>query len=193
MAKRTFEPVTMFFGFATVVMIVTGLLLIWGHSAVTSQVRNELVAQKINFPDRNDRLVTALPAADATAVSKYSGQLITNGTQAEVYADHLMPAQLRGIAHGLTYDQVNSKLATAGRDRNLFIQAAVLFREQTIQGGLLNAYGYSRIAQIMLIGAFLSFGGVAVLLLLAAFGLARRVVQEAEALLSPARPAVNTA
>jgi hypothetical protein len=167
-------------------MMVAGLLLIWGHSAVTSQVRNELTAQKINFPAKNSRQVTTLPEADVAAVSKYSGQLITTGAQAEAYADHFMPAQLKAIDHGLTYDQVNGKLATAGRDRNLFIQAADLFRQQTIQAGLLNAYGYSKIGQILLIGAVLAFAGLAVLLFLAAFGMARRVVLEAQALLSPA-------
>jgi hypothetical protein len=105
-----------------------------------------------------------------------------------------MPSQLAAIDHGLTYDQVDGKLATAGHDRNLFIQAADLFRQQTIQSGLLNAYGYSKIGQVLLIGAILAFGGAVALLLLFAFALARRVVLEAEALLNPAtRPAATSA
>jgi hypothetical protein len=194
MPTRTFNPVPVFTGLAVVVMILAGVLLTAAHSSVSSEVGDLLTAQKIYFPPASSPQVTKLPAADATAMTKYAGQLMTNGSQAEIYAEHFLPSQIYAIAGGQSYSQLGAKLTNAGHDRALFVEQADLFREQAIQGQLLNTYWFSQVGQIMLFGAIAAFVGAAVLLILAAIGLARRVAVEAETLLKPVlQPAAETA
>jgi hypothetical protein len=186
MPRRTFATIPVFAGLAVIVMVVAGILLISGYSALTSEVHNELASQKIYFPASTSKAITALPGADATAMSKYSGQLMTTGAQAETYADHFLPAQIKSIGGGQSYFQLVNQVVKAGHDKSLFIDEAGVFREDAIQSQLLNAFWYSKIAGIMLIGSIVAFAGAALLLILAAFGLARRIMLEADALLKPA-------
>lgn len=65
------------------VLVAAGALLTWGNSFVTSQVHNQLAAQKIYFPATDSPAIKALPAADAAAMSKYVGQQMLTGAQAE--------------------------------------------------------------------------------------------------------------
>jgi hypothetical protein len=198
MPKRTINPISTFAGLVVAaVMIVAGVLLTLGHSSVTSEVQNELTAQKIYFPAANSPQVTKLPATDAAAMSKYAGQLMTTGPQAETYADDLMSVQIRGVGGGLSYAQLATEAAASRKDaKALEIEAANVFRAETIRGQLLNSYAFWKVGQIMLIGAYVAFATAAVLLIVSAFGLARRRQTAAEAETQPKLapiPAVETA
>jgi len=46
-----------------------------------------------------------------------------------------------------------------------------VFRGETLRGMLLNAYGFWKMGQIMLIAAWAAFGGAALMLIVSMFGL----------------------
>ena len=101
MRRRTFDALMVFAGLAlAAILLVAGGLLTWGHSFVNSEVHNQLAAQKIVFPAANSPAIKALPKADAAAMKQYAGQTMTNGAQAEVYADHFIATTSRRSAAG---------------------------------------------------------------------------------------------
>ncbi len=185
MRRRTFDAIAVVAGLViAAVMIVAGVLLTWGQSFVTSEVHTQLAAQKIVFPAANSPAIAALPKADAAAMSKYAGQLMTTGAQAETYADHFIAVHLVKIGGGQTYSQLSGKALADPKNAGLAAQVQTVFRGETLRGLLLNAYGFGKMAQIMLVAAFVAFAAAALMLLLSAFGIAhlRRVAPEAEIL-----------
>jgi hypothetical protein len=185
MRRRTFDAIVATMGLAIAAMLVfAGGVLVWGHSFVTSQVHNQLAAQKIVFPAKNSPEITSLPKPDATAMSKYAGQQLTTGAQAETWADHFIAVHLVKIGGGLTYGQLSGKALADPKNTALQAQVDTVFRGETLRGLLLNAYGYWEMGQIMLWSAFVAFAAGAVLLALSLFGYAhlRRTAPEAEIL-----------
>ena len=61
------------------VLAVAGGLLTWGHNYITTQVHNQLAAQKIFFPAANS---AAVAAPEFKAMHQYGGQQLTTGAQA---------------------------------------------------------------------------------------------------------------
>ena len=110
----------------------------WASSFATSQVHDQLAAQKIVFPTTTSTAFTKLPAADQTAMAPYAGQLMTTGTQAEVYANHFIGVHLNEIAGGKTYAQFPATGLTPAQSA----QKSSLFQGETLRGLLLNAYGW---------------------------------------------------
>ncbi len=197
MRRRTFDAIMTAAGLAiAAVLIVAGALLTWGHSFVTSDVHSQLAAQKIVFPAANSQEITALPKADATAMKQYAGQLMTTGAQAEVWADHFIAVHLKEIGGGQTYSQLSAKSMANPKNATLAGEVQTVFRGETLRGLLLNAYGFWKMGQIMLIGAFVAFGAAALMLILSVLGIVhlRRVAPEKEVLPKlAAHPVVQTA
>jgi len=185
MRRRTFDALMIFAGLAlTALLLVAGGLLTWGHSVVTNDVHNQLAAQKIYFPAANSPESKSLPAADAAAMKVYAGQLMTTGAQAQTYADHFIAVHLKEAAGGLTYSQVSYLAMTHPKNATYAAQDATIFKGTALRGMLLSAYGFWKIGQIVVIAAFASFIGAALLLILSFAGLwhLRRVPEEAEVL-----------
>ena len=183
MRRRTFDALVTVAGLAlAVVLIVAGGLLVWGHSFISNEVHNQLAAQKIVFPAKGSPELTALPKSDAAAMGKYSGQLMTNGAQAETWADHFIAVHLVKIGGGQTYSQLSAKSLAQPKNAALAAQVQTVFRGETRRSMLLNAYGFWEMGQIMLIAAWVAFAGALVLLVAGGFGIAhlRRVEPAAE-------------
>jgi hypothetical protein len=197
MRRRTFDALMVFAGLAlTAMLIVAGGLLAWGHTFVNSELHSQLAAQKIVFPPAGSPEIKALPKADAAAMRVYAGQTMTNGAQAQTYADHFIAVHLREIGGGLTYSQLSAKSMAQPKNVGLADQVAAVFKGTTLRGMLLNAYGFWKIGQIVFIGAIVSFAGAALLLILSLFGVwhLRRVPETAEVLPKVTRAAkVRTA
>jgi hypothetical protein len=183
MRRRTFDALMVVAGLAlAAILLVAGGLLAWGHSFTSSQVHNQLAAQKIVFPAANSPEITALPAADAAAMKVYAGQLMTSGAQAQTYADHFIAVHLREAAGGLTYSQVSYLAMTHPKNATYAGQVETLFKGTTLRGMLLNAYGFWKLGQIALIGSIVAFIGAVLLLVLSFFGIwhLRRVTDDVE-------------
>ncbi|MBV8195741.1 MAG: hypothetical protein JOY80_09460 [Candidatus Dormibacteraeota bacterium] len=122
----------------------------WAGNFASGQVTTQLSEQQITFPASNSPAITALPAADAAAMSVYAGQTMTTGAQAETYADHFIAVHLQEIGGGKTYAQFPATGLTPAQAT----QKAELFQGETLRGLLLNAYGWSQV------GTFATYAGV---------------------------------
>jgi hypothetical protein len=183
MRRRTFDALVSSAGLLlATVLILAGALLLWGYSFVNDQVTSELSAQKIVFPPKGNAALTALPSADEAAVSQYAGQLMTNGAQAQAYADHFIAVHLKEIGGGKTYAQLSAASLANPKNAALAAQVQTVFRGETLRGLLLNAYAFWKIGQIMLIAAICAFvaGGLMLILSILGFVHLRRASPEAQ-------------
>ena len=181
MRRRTFDALVSTAGLVlAAVLLVAGGLLMWGHSFVDGQVSSQLSAQKIVFPANNS---PAIKAPEFAAMHQYAGQLMTNGAQAEVYADHFIANHLKEIGGGKTYSQLSAEAMAQPNNAKLAAQVQTVFKGTTLRSMLLDAYAFWQMGQIALWGAIVSFAGAGILLILAALGIAhlRRVPPAAEA------------
>ena len=183
MRRRTFDAVATMAGLVlAVVLAIGGGLLLWGHSVVTTDVHNQLAAQKIVFPAAGSPEIKALPASDATAMTAYAGQTMTTGAQAQAYADHFIAVHLKAIGGGKTYSQLSAAAMAQPKNTALAEQVATVFKGTTLRGMLLNAYGWWQMGQIMLVSAIVAFGAAALFLILSGLGFwhLRRIAPESE-------------
>jgi len=171
MRRKTFDALAAMAGLVlAVVLAVGGGLLLWGHSVVSTDVHNQLAAQKIVFPAAGSPEIKALPAADATAMTAYAGQMMTTGAQAQTYADHFIAVHLTEIGGGKTYSQLSAAAMAQPHNTKLADQVAAIFKGTTLRGMLLNAYGWWQMGQIMLVSAFVAFGSAVLFLILSGLG-----------------------
>jgi hypothetical protein len=185
MRRRTFDALATVTGvILTVILAVAGALLLWGHSFVNTEVANQLSSQKIEFPTTTNPEFKALPKADAAAMGKYAGQLMTNGAQAETYADHFIAYHLTLIGGGKTYSQLATESLAQPKNTALAGQVQTVFRGTTLRSMLLEAYGFWKMGQIALIAAWAALIGAGLMLILSFFGLyhLQRTAPEAEVL-----------
>ncbi|MBV8301380.1 MAG: hypothetical protein JOY68_05615 [Candidatus Dormibacteraeota bacterium] len=122
----------------------------WASNFANGWVTTQLSEQQITFPAASSPAITALPAADAAAMSVYAGQTMTTGAQAETYADHFIAVHLQEIGGGKTYAQFPPTGLTPAQT----VQKAELFQGETLRGLLLNAYGWSQV------GMFAGYAGI---------------------------------
>jgi hypothetical protein len=183
MRRRTFDAMATMAGLVlAVVLAIGGGLLLWGHSVVSTNVHNQLAAQKVVFPTAGSPEIKALPASDATAMKQYAGQLMTTGAQAETYADHFIAVHLIKIGGGKTYSQLSGAALAQPNNAALQAQVATVFKGTTLRGMLLNAYGWWQMGQIILISAIVAFCAAGLFLILSGLGFfhLRRAVPESE-------------
>jgi len=157
-----------------VVLLIAGGLLMWGSSYTHNNVHNQLAQQQIFFPPKaafaNAKAGTEITPAMIPSVSKYAGQQLLTGPQAEAYADHFIAIHLSEMPYGGIY----SKISTAARAEPANTKLAALettsFQGTTLRGLLLEAYGFSKIGTIMLIASIASFALALVMLGLVLLG-----------------------
>jgi hypothetical protein len=174
MRRRTFDAITTIVGFVmTAVLIVAGVLLMWGFSYSNNTVHNQLQAQQIYFPPKGSPALA--PAQIGPYLNQYAGQLMTTGAQAEAYANHFIAVHLQEIGAGKTYSQLSTQLMSvenSGKtDAKLASQVQTVFQGTTLRGLLLNAYGWWQIGQIALIAGICSFVFAGLMLVLSVLGL----------------------
>ncbi len=180
MRRKTFDALATTVGLVlAVILLAAGGLMMWGHSFVDSQVHNQLAAQKIYFPPNGS---PAIKAPEFAAMHQYAGQLMTNGAQAEVYADHFIANHLTKIGGGQTYAQLSARALAQPKNTALAGQVDAMFKGTTLRGMLLNAYAFWKMGELAFWGAIVSFIGAGLLLILSALGYAhlRRVSPTAE-------------
>jgi hypothetical protein len=178
MPRKTFDLILSSVGLMlTIVLFVAGGLAYWGYSFATAEVKNQLAAQHITFPEAGSEGLTGLPAADQAVIVKYAGQQLTTGQQARAFADNYIAAHLQGVADGKTYSEVSALSRANPDDAELAAQVQTLFRGETLRGLLLESYGFWKLGQLALIGAIVAFvlGGIMLILTIIGFVHLRRV------------------
>lgn len=136
-------------GVAAVLLLAGGLTYV-GGSFAAKMVRDELIAQKISFPEK------AKLQKDNPALTKYAGQQVDNGEKAKAYSDYI-DGHLAKIAGGQTYSEVSSQYQKNPSDQKLTGQRQSLFMGETLRGLLLNAWGWSIIGSIALYVSYVLF------------------------------------
>ena len=96
---------------------------------------------------------------------------MTNGAQAEAFADHYIAVHLKKIGGGKTYSQLSPRRSADPTNTKLAATVETMFKGETLRGLLLNGYAFWKMGQYALIAGVLAFIGAGLLLLLSALGL----------------------
>jgi hypothetical protein len=138
-------------------MIVVGVLALVGGSYDKQVVRDQLAPQKIFFPK---------PATNP-ALAAYAGQQVLTGSQAKLYAQEQIGVDLNKVAGGKTYSQVSAEWISGGmKSATLAAERTTLFTGATLNGLLLNAWGWSVVGTIATLAGIILIIIGAILLLL---------------------------
>jgi len=162
-----------------VVLLVAGGLGLWGYSFANSNVHNQLVEQQITFPPAaafaHPVAGTEITPSMVGTVSKYAGQQMTTGAQAEVYADDFIAVHIQEIGGGLSYAQLSAKAMVLPKGSPAYTVAEgkvqTVLQGTTLRGLLLEAYAFGTFGQIALVASIVSFVLAGIMLLLTLFGL----------------------
>jgi len=183
MRRKTFDALLTVGGLVlAAVLVVVGLLGLWAHNFIDNQVKTQLVAQKIVFPAAGSSAIS--DPAIKPYLTKYAGQQMSNGAQAEAFADHYIAVHLQKIGGGKTYSQLSAQAIADPTNTKLAGTVETMFKGETLRGLLLNGYAFWKMGQYALTAAVVSFIGAGFLLVLAVLGLAhlRRTDPAAELL-----------
>jgi hypothetical protein len=151
MRRRTFDYFVSWTGaLLTLVFVVAGIGMFIGYTFTNSQVRNQLVEQKVFFPTKTQADYRDLVAAHAT---QFAGQQVLTGSAAEIFADKIIAVDTLAISAGKTYSQLSNASLADPSNTALKSQVELVFRGDTLRGLLLNAYAFGFIGLIALYGA----------------------------------------
>jgi hypothetical protein len=199
MSRKVFDVLASTGGLIlVVVLLVAGGLLTWGHSFVNSNVHSQLARQDITFPSQaafaHPKPGTEITAAMIPSVSKYAGQQLLTGAQAEAYADHFIAIHLSEMPYGGVYSKISAAAIASPTNTSLKTLEQTSFQGTTLRGLLLEAYAFSTIGEIMLWGAIASFVLAVLMMGLVGFGFAHaRGTAPDERMLVPKGAAVPVA
>ncbi len=153
-----------------VVFLAASCVLFYAHHFIHSQVYDQLSAQQITFPAAGSASLKALPPADQAAMSKYAGEELVNGAQAETFADHYIAVHLSEIGAGKTYSQLSTESRANPSNKVLAGKVSTVFQGETLRSMLLNAYAYDTMAVVANATAYGVLIAGLVLLVLSALG-----------------------
>jgi len=162
MRRAIFDVLTSAVGLVlVVVLLVAGGLLMWGYGYTHKNVHNQLAQQQIFFPPKaafaHPQPGSEITAAMIPSVSQYAGQQLLSGPQAEAYADHFIAIHLSELPYGGVYSKISTAARAEPKNTKLTELKTTSFQGTTLRGLLLEAYGFSKIGTIMLIGSIASF------------------------------------
>jgi hypothetical protein len=172
-ANRKSIDVTLTFlgGVVVAVFIISGLLGLYAWHFATTQVHDQLSAQKVFFPSEGS---PALDSEQFPGLQKYAGQQVDTGPEAKAYANEFIGAHLKEVAGGKSYAEVSALAMKDPANEQLQKQKQTLFQGETLRGLLLSAgYAYWTFGMIALYASFVFFGGAAIILILVLLGLRR--------------------
>jgi hypothetical protein len=186
MRRRTFDILMSTGGLVlAIVLVVAGVLAFVGYNFANKNVTEQLTAQKITFPAKGNAQL-ANPEI-GPYLSKYAGQQVKTGAQAEAFANHYIAVHLKETAGGKTYSEVSALSRANPTDATLKAQVDTLFRGETLRGLLLNAYAFWKVGQIALIASIVAWAAAAAMFVLSMLGFwhTRKVAPDVEMLAPP--------
>lgn len=187
MRRKTFDSLLSAGGvIITVVLLLAGGLLMWGHNFANDNVRSQLAEQQIFVPAQGSPALASPKIGPY--MNRYAGQQVLSGPAAKAYADHFIAVHLSEMPFGGVYAKVSAAAMAApkGSAQAASLQAteATVFQGTTLRGLLLEAYAFWEMGQIALIAAIASFAAAGAMLVLSVLGLwhLRRVNPQDEVL-----------
>lgn len=197
MGRKVFDMLASVGGVIVVIALaVAGSLLMVGYNFANNYVHTQLSQQQITFPsaaafahpDGQEITKSMIPS-----VSQYAGQPLLTGEQAQVYANDFIAVHLHNIGGGKTYSQLSAEAMALPKGSAAYTaaeaKAQTVFQGTTLRGLLLEAYGFSLIAEIAFWCAIAAFALAGVMAVLVALGFAHaRRTDEKEQLLGVHTP-----
>ncbi|MEU9670547.1 hypothetical protein AB0E25_34255 [Streptomyces bobili] len=110
-------------------LAVAGPVMLWRGRGGRNEIRGELAAQKITFPDRG------LPAE----LAAHAGRRVETGPEAHAYAEFIK-GNLAHATGGRTYAELSAELHAAGDDEKLAELRQTAFMGQSLRASLMSAY-----------------------------------------------------
>jgi hypothetical protein len=129
------------------------------------------------------------------SVSRFAGQQVLTGRQAQVYANDFIAVHLSELPEGGVYSKLSAAARANPTDATLAQAVQTSFQGTTLRGLLLQAYSFWVFGEIALWGGIVAFIAAFVMALLVAFGFwhARKVPAEEELLGGQREPSTRTA
>ncbi len=169
MRRKTFDTLLTAGGVVlTIVLIIAGVLLMWGHNFANSNVRSQLAQQQITFPAKGSSALASPKIGPY--LDKYAGQQLLSGPQAKAYADHFIGVHLSEMPYGGVYAKASAAAQAQPNNTQLKATVQTIFQGTTLRGLLLEAYAFWEMGQIALIASIVSFAAAGVMLVLSALG-----------------------
>ena len=153
-----------------VLMIIGGSLALWGQSFATSQIRSQLIQEKIFFPKAGSQ---GFDASEYPTLQQYAGTQVDSGDKAKAYADDYIWHHMMKASGGKTYAEVMALSMANPTDAKLSGLKTMLFQGDMLRSSLLTAYAFSRFGLIAQYVALACFAGAAIMLVLVLLGAAR--------------------
>jgi hypothetical protein len=170
MRRKTFDTLLTAGGVVlTIVLVIAGVLLMWGHNFANDNVRTQLAQQQITVPALGSKSLASPEIGPY--LNKYAGQMITSGPAAKAYADHYIGVHLSEMQYGGVYSKVSAAAQADPNNTQLQALKTTVFQGTTLRGLLLEAYAFWEMGQIALVGAIVSFVGAGLMLILSVLGL----------------------
>lgn len=148
--RKLFSLTTVAAG-AAVGLIVAGALALVGGMYANDVVHDQLVPQRIFFPQKGEELPANL--------SQYAGRQVDTGAEAKAFADDYIGLHLEGIGEGRSYSEVSGEFMKNPDDKELAQQRQTLFMGETLRGVLLNAWGWG------MVGTIATIAGIALIVI----------------------------
>lgn len=162
------------FGLVLTVILLAVAVGVWaGNDFATKQVRNQLVQERISFPEAGS---VGMPAAEFPGLQQYGGQPVDNGVKAKAYADEYIWVHMMKTSGGKSYAEASTESRANPTDQKLAGIKNTLFQGDMLRSSLLTAYAFSVLGTIAGV-AFpfvLAAAAVVFLLSLASFAKTRR-------------------
>lgn len=164
--RRTVDAVLVLLGtVSTAVLLAVGVVAWWGGQFAKNNVRNELSAQKIYFPEQLD-------PEEYPDLQQYAGQQVDDGIKARAYANGYIARHLEDIAGGKTYSEISADLRKDPNNQTLKNQKDLLFQGETLRGLLLgDGYAFWTFGELAHAAAWISLAGASVMAVLVIMGL----------------------
>src|SRR5487761_479537 len=96
-----------------IILVGASGFLFYEGNFVTNMVKDELTAQQVFFPGTDQiKAGGALdPAVFSQEIRDQAGNQVTDGNQARIYANDFINVHLQGVAGGLTYASIGTKIS----------------------------------------------------------------------------------
>lgn len=157
-----------------VILLISSGLALWGRNFADDQVREQLVQEKIRFPEAGS---PALDPEKYPGLQQYAGQLVDTGPKAKAYANEFIWQHMMDASDGRSFAEVSSEARANPGDEELADLRQTLFEGSMLRSSLLTAYAFSVFGLVAGYAALISLGGAVLLTLVVVlyFAKARRL------------------
>jgi hypothetical protein len=124
---------------------VTGAVLLGAGNYTHNVIRDQLVAQQIQFPPAGSPGMTA---EDFPGLQQYGGQMIDNGPKAKAWAEQFMTPHILELSGGQPYGVYSAKAFQNPQDQQMANTSKLMAIGEVQRGLLLSAWGWWTVGTI---------------------------------------------